>query len=314
MKAIILKEFGGIENLVKEDIPVPEINDHELLVQVKAFGINPVDIKTRKGKGQAENLKIRLPMILGWDIAGTVIETGKSVSVYKKGDHVFGMINFPGQGRAYAEYVAAHESHVAIKPSNISFVDAAAASLAALTAYQLINKELNVVPDNRILIHSAAGGVGHFAVQFARIMGAYVAGTASSSNRDFILDLGASISIDYETEKFEDILKDMDFVIDTIGGDYVDRSLKVLKKGGRIITLPSGMTSGIEEKAAALGTTGSSFLVRSDGGDMREIAYLLGTGLIKPFVSSVYSFEEIKQAHLKLETGKTKGKVVVSLE
>ena len=314
MKAIILKGFGGVENLVKEDIPVPEINDNELLVEVRAFSINPVDIKTRNGKGQAEKLKEQLPMILGWDISGTVIKTGKSVSDFKKGDQVFGMINFPGNGRAYAEYVAVPESQVALRPSDISFVDAAAASLAALTAYQVIYRKLNVGQNDRILIHSAAGGVGHFAVQFARNRGAFIAGTASASNRDFILDLGASMHIDYENEKFEEILKDMDFVLDTIGGYYVDRSLKVLKTGGSIITLPSGTAESTKEKADLAGMTGSSFLVRSNGGDMKEIAYLLGTKRIKSEVSSIYSFDEIKQAHLQIESGKTRGKVVVSLE
>jgi NADPH:quinone reductase-like Zn-dependent oxidoreductase len=314
MKAIILKGFGGVENLVTEEVPLPAIKDNELLIKVRAFGINPVDIKTRMGKGQAEKLKEHPPMILGWDVSGTAIKTGKSVSAFQKGDQVFGMINFPGDGRAYAEYVAAPDSHVALKPSNISFVEAAAASLAALTAYQLINKKFNVGPDDRILIHSAAGGVGHYAVQFARNRGAYIAGTASASNRDFVLGLGASIHIDYENENFEDIVKEMDFVLDSIGGDYIDRSLKVLKAGGRIITIPSGATAGIKEKAEMHGMNGSTFLVNSDGGDMREIADLLSQRRLKSVVSSVYSFNDIKLAHIQIESGKTRGKIVVSLE
>jgi NADPH:quinone reductase-like Zn-dependent oxidoreductase len=311
MKAIILKGFGGIENLVEEDIAIPVITEKEVLVKVSAIGINPVDIKTREGKSQAKRLQEDYPMILGWDISGTVVKIGNSVSSFKTGDQVFGMINFPGHGRAYAEYVAAPASHLALKPSGISHPDAAASSLAALTAWQVIHKNFHLKPKARILIHSAAGGVGHFAVQFARISGAYIAGTASAKNRDFILSLGASVHIDYENEKFEDLLEGFDFVLDTIGWNYIDRSLKVLRPGGSIISIPTSAAGGIEEKAREYGMKGSTFLVRSDGSDEKEIAGLLKSGMVKPYISAIYSFNEIKSAHLQIETGRTKGKIVV---
>jgi NADPH:quinone reductase-like Zn-dependent oxidoreductase len=311
MKAIILKAFGGVENLVSADIPVPVIADNEVLVRVKAIGINPVDVKTRKGKGLAGALKEFDPIILGWDISGTVTQTGAKITRIKMGDDVFGMINFPGHGKAYAEYVAAQESHLAIKPSGISHEEAAAASLAALTAWQVLKYKSGIKPGDKVLIHSAAGGVGHYAVQLAKYLGASVAGTSSGVNRDFVLSLGASLHIDYEKQYFEKILSDYDFVLDTIGGENTDRSYLVLKHGGTIICIPSGTSENITEKASALGLHGYHFRVQSDGHDINEVAEFLEKGILKSFVSKTFTFSEIQAAHQQIETGKTKGKIVL---
>jgi NADPH:quinone reductase-like Zn-dependent oxidoreductase len=310
MKAIILKGFGGVENLLKTDIPVPYISDTEVLVKVKAIGINPVDIKTRKGKGAASRLSSFDPIILGWDISGIVTNTGRKVTSLKKGDEVFGMINFPGHGKAYAEYVAAPEAHLALKPANISHEEAAGASLAALTAWELL-KSAGIKPGYKVLIHSAAGGVGHFAVQMSRYLGAEVTGTSSGKNKEFIFSLGASAHIDYENQRFEDVLHNMDFVLDTIGGNYIDRSLKVLKPGGTLICIPSGSSEMVAEKAKEQGKTGSHFMVKSNGVCMKEIADLLKEGKLKSIVSKTYSMDDIQEAHLQIETGKTRGKIVV---
>ena len=250
MKAIILEGFGGVENLVVSEQPVPVIKENEVLVQVKAIGINPVDIKARKGKSLADALQKQTPIILGWDIAGIVVSTGDAVTSFRNGDEVFGLINFPGHGRAYAEFVAAPEAHLALKPSGITFEEAAGASLAALTAWQILKEKVKLKPDDKVLIHGAAGGVGHFAVQMAKFLGADVAGTASAANREFVLSLGASMHIDYEDIPFETVVHDIDFVLDTIGGEYIDRSLKVLRKGGTIICIPTIAATGVEEKAA----------------------------------------------------------------
>lgn len=313
MKAIILEDFGEVENLVISEQPIPKINENEVLVQVKAISINPVDIKTRKGKSLAESLKRFSPVILGWDIAGTVIQTGDNVTSFREGDDVFGMVNFPGHGKAYAEYVAAPEDHLALKPSEITYEEAAGASLAALTAWQILKEKVRLKPGDKVLIHAAAGGVGHFAVQMARYLGADVAGTASDANRDFVLSLGASMHIDYEDVPFETVIHDIDFVLDTIGGTYIDRSLQVLRPGGTIVCIPSAAAEGLEEKAAAMGMTGSRFLVQSDGKNMREIAGLLGTGNIRTHVSAIFPFEQVQAAHLQIETGKTRGKIVLSV-
>ncbi len=313
MKAIILKAFGGVENLVMTELPLPEISDNDVLVNVKSIAINPVDIKVRMGKGLAERLKEFTPIILGWDISGIVTATGRKVTAFKTGDEVFGMINFPGHGKAYAEYVAAPQAHLALKPASISHEEAAAASLAALTAWQLLKEYAGIKKGNKILIHAAAGGVGHYAVQMAKHLGAWVAGTASAKNRDFILDLGASTHIDYEKEDFETVLKDLDFVLDAVGGDYSVRSLSVLKPGGTIITIPSGSSRNIEETARAMGRIGYHFLVKSNGQNMKEIADLLEKGIVKSFISETYPFSEMRAAHLQIETKKTKGKIVLTV-
>lgn len=312
MKAVMLKGFGGVENLVKTDLPVPEISDNEVLVKIKAISVNPIDIKTRKGAGLAGILKEADPIILGWDISGIITARGDNVVAFREGDEVFGMINFPGHGKAYAEYVAAPETHLALKPATISHEEAAGASLAALTAWQVLTEKAGIRKGDNILIHAAAGGVGHFAVQMARHLGALVACTSSARNKDFVLNLGAGQHIDYEKEKFENVLHDLDFVLDTIGNEYTDRSFDILKPGGTIICIPSGTSGDIEERAGAKGLHGSHFRVRSDGKGMREIADLLEKGIVKSFISGQYTLDGIREAHLHIETGKTRGKIVVT--
>jgi NADPH:quinone reductase-like Zn-dependent oxidoreductase len=309
MKAIILKDFGGVEQLELTELPTPAIGEGEVLVQVKAISLNPVDVKTRAGKGAAEALKGENPMILGWDIAGVVTES--RAEEFEAGDEVFGMVNFPGHGRAYAEYVAAPADQLALKPATVNFESAAAATLAALAAWQAFSDHGRLRPGQRVLIHAAAGGVGHFAVQIAHHIGAYVIGTASAENKEFVLGLGANECIDYKTQRFEEVAKNIDFVLDTIGGEYIDRSLQVIKKGGTIVSIPSGANAGVQEKAKAKGIFGATMMVQSSGEDMQHIAQLLGDGVLRPEVSKVFPFEQMAEAHLAVETGKTRGKVVV---
>jgi NADPH:quinone reductase-like Zn-dependent oxidoreductase len=285
------------------------IGEGEVLVQVKAISINPVDVKTRAGKGAAGKLKGENPMILGWDIAGIVTES--KAEEFEAGDEVFGMVNFPGHGRAYAEYVAAPADQLALKPGNINFESAAAATLAALTAWQAFSDHGRLRAGQRVLIHAAAGGVGHFAVQIARHTGAYVIGTASAENKDFVLGLGANECIDYKTQRFEEVVKNIDFVLDTIGGEYIDRSLQVIKKGGTLVSIPSSANAGVQEKAKAKGIFGLPMMVQSSGEDMQHIAQLLGDGVLRAEVSKVFPFGQMGEAHLAVETGKTRGKVVV---
>jgi NADPH:quinone reductase-like Zn-dependent oxidoreductase len=311
MRAIILTGFGGVEKLVKADVPVQDISDNEVLVKVKAIGINPVDIKTRKGAGLASSLKEFDPIILGWDISGIITRTGSNVTSFKTGDEVFGMINFPGHGRAYSEYVAAPVDHLALKPPNISHEEAAAASLAALTAWQVLKDKLKIKKGDKVLIHAAAGGVGHYAVQMAKFLGASVTGTSSGKNKEFVLNLGADGHIDYEKQVFENLLHDLDYVVDTVGGEYMERSFKVLRPGGTIISIPSGAVQNITEKAGEKGLEGYYFRVLSNGRNMKEISDLLEKGLLKSFISNTYSFDEIRAAHLQIETRTTRGKLVM---
>jgi NADPH:quinone reductase-like Zn-dependent oxidoreductase len=313
MKAIILKEAGGPENFMVKELPMPAIKEGEVLIKVKAISINPVDIKTRKGLGLYNKLKEDAPVILGWDVAGEVVEVADGVTALEEGDEVFGMVNFPGHGKAYAEYVAAPAIQLAEKPELISTQEAVAGTLAALTAWQVLIDEAKVQPGERVLIHAAAGGVGHFAVQIAKYLGAYVIGTASDANYDFVKELGADDFIDYTQVAFEDEVKDVDVVFDTVGGQNPTRSLKVLKEEGRLVAIAGGITDELKQAAEKRKVKAWPYLVHSNGDDMEQIAELLEAGTLKSHVSKEFSFEQIAEAHRQIETGKTRGKIVVVL-
>ncbi|TCD28725.1 NADP-dependent oxidoreductase [Pedobacter psychrodurus] len=313
MKAIILEKTGDVNQLVYTEIEKPIASVKEVLISVKAFSINPVDVKTRKGSGIYGRISTENPLIIGWDIAGVVENVGSEVTKFKNGDQVFGMINFPGHGKAYAEYVIASEDHLAIKPENISFEEAAASTLVALTAWQAIVKNGNVTGGQKVLIHAAAGGVGHFAVQIAKYLGAQVTGTSSEKNRDLVLSLGADAHIDYHGYDWENHPEKFDFVLDTIGGENIDNSILVTKEGGSIISIPSGLNETITEKAKSKGVNAYFFLVESDGLDMQQIASLLEKRQLRVSVSHIFPFTEIKQAHLQQETGRTVGKIVIKV-
>lgn len=315
MKAIVLEKFGGIENLSYVEIQKPTINAREVLVKVKAISINPVDVKVRNRQAPlAEDLAKCQPLILGWDIAGEVTEVGHEVTQFHIGDEVFGMVNFVGHGRAYAEYVSVPADQLALKPLNISHVEAAASTLAALTAWQAFNSYGKLRMTDRVLIHAAAGGVGHFAVQMAKYIGAHVIATASAANRDFVLGLGADEYIDYRNAVFEEILQPVDFVLEAIGGNNFQKSVQVLKPFGTIVALPSGHTESDELMAKKKNLHACYFMsVYSSGQDMRYIASLLESGALKPYISHVFEFDDMGKAHLQIETGRTVGKIVVKL-
>lgn len=315
MKAIILNEAGSADTLKVATVAVPVIKDHEVLVQVKAISVNPVDVKARAYEGTLNWLmEQERPAILGWDISGIVTEAGPAVTDFKIGDAVFGMVNFPGKGHGYAEYVAADTAHLSHKPENITHEEAAAATLAALTAWQVLVTADKISKGQKVLIHAAAGGVGHYAVPIAKHLGAYVIGTSSAANKDFILSLGADEHIDYTTTAFEEVVKDADFVLDTMAGDTMNRSIDAVKPGGTIITIPSGdIPQAYKDKAAAKGVNLFFSMVKSNGADMKALAGLLEQGILKSYVSQTFAFENMKAAHEAVETGKTKGKVVVTL-
>lgn len=314
MKAIVLKDFGGVENLVIEEVRKPEIKADEVLVKVKAIGINQIDLKTRKGSGIAAKLREENPMILGWDIAGEITETGSEVKEFKTGDAVFGTVNFPGCGNAYAEYVAAPASQIALKPENVSFEEAAGACQSPLTAWQAIIDTGHVKKGDRVLIHGAAGGVGSYAVQIAKHLGAYVIGTASGDDRDFVLNLGADECIDYKTQKFEEMAKDLDFIMDSIGGENFVRSLTVLKPEGTIVMLPSDKKEEADKVAKENHVHNFyHILMHSSGEGMKGIAAMLTDGSMRSSVSKTFPFEKMREAHEEVATGKHTGKVAVVL-
>ena len=312
MRTILLNQPGDVENLILSEIPTPEIAANEVLVKVKAISINPVDIKSRKGLGVYGKIKENPQVILGWDISGVVVKIGSDVVRFKVGDELFGMVNFPGHGKAYAEFVAAPSEHLAIKPKELSHGEAAAGTLAALTAWQVLVDQAKVKAGETVLIHAAAGGVGHFAVQISKNLGAKVIGTSSSTHAEFLKEIGLDQHLDYTQVKFEEALKDVDVVLDPIGGDNLVKSLAVLKKGGRLVSIV-GMSDEIKQLAEQQGKTAFAYLVHSNGKDMEALAELYKKGAVKPFVSHKFSFNEINKAHKQVETGRTRGKVVVEL-
>ena len=313
MRAIIIEKPGDVNQLIYTEIERPAVLSDEVLIKVKAISINPVDIKTRTGNGVYGRISSESPLILGWDIAGVIESVGSAVTKFKSGEEVFGMVNFPGHGRAYAEYVAAPEGQLALKPVNISFEEAVASTLAVLTAWQALVKNAKVKAGQKVLIHAAAGGVGHFAVQIAKYLGAEVTGTSSSKHRDFVMSLGADAHIDYRDYRWERHPNQFDLVLDAIGGDNIQRSLVVAKEGGTVISIPAGLGEAAQQTAELKSIDAYFFLVQSDGEDMKQIASLLEAGQLKASVQEVFPFTEMKQAHLKLETGRTVGKIVVSL-
>jgi NADPH:quinone reductase-like Zn-dependent oxidoreductase len=313
MKAYVLNEPGDASQLKVKELPIPQPNQDEVLIKIKAISINPIDVKTRAGMGFYGHIKELNPLILGWDIAGTVEDTGMGVSAFKAGDDVFGMVNFPGHGKAYAEYVAVPASQLAIKPANVSFEEAAAATMAALTAYQVLVKQAQVKAGQEVLIPAASGGVGHFAVQIAKHLGARVTGTSSAKNRDFVLSLGADEFFDYNETGLDKKIKAFDFVFDTVGGANIDRSLPLVKTGGTLITIPSLVSESADAVAKELEVKAYFYLVLSDGEGMLEIAAMLEKGILKSYLADIFPFGQLAAAHQSVESGRTVGKIVVTI-
>lgn len=313
MKAILLEKAGNVENLKFSNIKKPSIKENEVLIKTKSISINPVDYKIRNVEpGLKMMYGEQRPVILGWDVAGEIVEVGSKVNKFEIGDRVFGMINFPGNGAAYAEYVASPEDHIAKMPKNTTFEDAAAATLAALTALQVL--ETRIKKGDKILIHAGSGGVGHYAIQIAKHIGAYVITTSSAKNKNLVKRLGADEHIDYRTQAFEEILSDLDFVFDMFNGDILLKSIKIVKPGGTIMSIPtSDFSNEILELAKEYKVNITNLLVQSNAKDMNTIKELLESGALKSHVSTTFSFEDMKKAHEQLESGRTVGKVVVTI-
>ncbi|RYY59687.1 MAG: NADP-dependent oxidoreductase [Chitinophagaceae bacterium] len=313
MKAFVLNAAGGTDALQLTDIEQPRPAAGEVLLRNEAISINPVDIKTRKGGAFFNKLMEAPPAILGWDVAGTVEAVGEGVTQWKAGDRLFGMVNFPGAGRAYAEYVTAPAMHLARIPDGISTEEAAATTLAALTAWQVLVHRGGLRAGQRVLIHAAAGGVGHFAVQIAKQIGAEVIGTASAGNHDYLRRLGASEVIDYHKDDFRKLASDIDLVLDPIGGDTALQSLDVLRPGGVLVSIVGGAKEPVAQEAERRGLRAENYLVQSSGPDMEDLARLLEAGHLRPTIGHRFPFAEMAAAHAQVETGHTRGKVVLSL-
>jgi NADPH:quinone reductase-like Zn-dependent oxidoreductase len=310
MRAISQDEFGGPEVLREVDVARPEPLPTEVLVRVVSAGINPVDAKTRAGGGMAGVLG-EPPFILGWDVSGVVEEIGFGVHTLKVGDEVYGMPWFPRQAGGFAEYVTAPSRHFARKPSTVDHDAAAAVPLAALTAWQILHDAVGIQAGHRVLVHAAAGGVGHFAVQFAKAAGAYVIGTASAAKHEWLRGIGADEVIDYRTDRFEEKTGDVDTVVDLIGGENAVRSVAVLKPGGTVVAVPGGVPPELSQAAADRGVSAIPFLVEPDGHALTRIAELIDDGKVSVEVAQVFPLAEAAAAHERIESGRTQGKLVL---
>jgi NADPH:quinone reductase-like Zn-dependent oxidoreductase len=306
MKAVRIHEYGGPEVLKYEDAPRPQPAAGEVLIRVHAAGVNPVDRGVRSGFLK-ERIKYALPMIPGWDVSGVVEAVGPGVARLKAGDAVYSRPDIARDG-SYAEYIVVKESEVALKPKSIDYVTAAAVPLAALTAWQALFDNAKLEAGQTILIHGAAGGVGCFAVQFAKLKGARVIGTASQRNHEFLRSLGADQVIDYNTTKFEDVVHDADVVLDTITGDTADRSYQVLKKGGIYVSI---LAPPSQEKAAAHGVRIGHTFVQPNVAQLDEIAKLIDSGKLKVVIEKVFPLAEARAAQDLNATKHTRGKIVL---
>ena len=313
MRTIAVTEFGGPEVLAEREAERPEPLPTEVLVRVEAAGVNPVDIKTRSGKGMAAVLG-DTPFVLGWDVAGVIEEIGAGVTRFRVGDPVLGMPWFPRQAAAYAEYVTAPSRHFARRPEVLSVVEAAALPLAGLTAWQALVETAGVSRGDRVLIHAGSGGVGHLAVQIAASLGAEVLTTARAEKHEFLTGLGASHIIDYENERFEDVASDLDVVVDLIGTDeYGVRSLDCLRGGGLLICVPSGASQTVLERGPEQGKRVTGILVEPDRAALEGLCALVDAGRLRVEVEDSFDLGEAAEAHRRIESGRTRGKLVLTV-
>jgi NADPH:quinone reductase-like Zn-dependent oxidoreductase len=306
MKAIVAHEYGGPEVLKYEDAPRPEPKENELLVRVIACGVNPADPLVISGR-LAKEFGTHLPLIPGYDVAGVVEKTGAKVTKSKKGDAVYGYALFGG---GWAEYAVLAENEAASKPKNTTFTDAAGVPLAALTAWQALIDIAKLSAGQTVLIHGGSGGVGSFAVQIAKARGARVIAMASTANQDLLKQLGADVAIDYTKTKFEDVAKEVDVVLDSVGRDTLARSYAVVKKGGIITTLVARPDQAELDK---YGIRGTSIWGKPDGNELAEITKLIEAGKIKPIVSQVLPLTDAVKAVQQAATHHTRGKLVLKI-
>ncbi len=308
MRAIGQDTFGGPEVLRVIEVDKPSPGPAEVLIRVHAAGVNPTDSWHRASGGL---LGVIAP--LGWDVSGVVEAVGVGVTLFAPGDEVFGMPRQPHPAGAYAEYVTSPVRHLAHKPSNLTHVEAAALPLVALTAWQALVDTADVQPGHRVLVHAAAGGVGHVAVQIAKARGAYVIATARADNHEFVRDLGADEVIDYTTTDFVDAAENIDIVVDAIGGEYGPRSLRTLRPGGIVVSLASPAEAALVEEAHPLGLRAGFMIVEADGAGLRSIADLVEAGALRPHVETVLPLELVSKAHEISDNQRTRGKIVLTV-
>jgi NADPH:quinone reductase-like Zn-dependent oxidoreductase len=309
VKAVRIHKYGGPEVLKYEETPRPQAGKGEVLIRVHATSVNPIDWKVRAGY-MKDFIPHSLPLIPGWDVSGVIEELGPNHAAagrFKKGDEVYSLPDHTRNG-AYAEYIVVRESEVALKPNSLHRVRSAAVPLAALTAWQALFDTAQLQLGQRVLIHGAAGGVGHFGVQLAKWKGAHVIGTASAKNHEMLSELGADELIDYTAERFEDVARNIDVVLDTIGGATQERSWQVLKKGGILVSLVQPPSA---NKAEEHGVRATMLGARADGQELAEIAKIIDTGKLAPVIDRILPLSEARRAHELSQSNHTRGKIVL---
>ncbi|MFD3339048.1 NADP-dependent oxidoreductase [Streptomyces anthocyanicus] len=310
MRAIGQDVLGGPEVLKEVRPERPDPRPNEVLVRVRAAGVNPTDWKHRATGGFLGEP----PFVLGWDVSGVVESVGIGVAAFRPGDEVFGMLSYPFGHGSHAEYVTAPARTFTRKPSGIDHVQAGALPLVSLTAWQALVERAEVQPGQRVLVHAAAGGVGHVAVQIAKARGARVIGTASAAKHEFLRSLGADETVDYRDTDFAEAVKDVDVVLDTIGGDTSLRSLRVLRPGGVVVSILPVGSDDFYEEADRLGVRAVRMLVDADRAGMEEIARLVGAGRLRATIAQTFPLAEAARAHALGETGRTTGKLVLEVD
>ncbi|MED4213235.1 NADP-dependent oxidoreductase [Priestia megaterium] len=331
MRAMVIDRYGKVPMHLAE-MPTPEISEYEVLAEIHAASINPIDFKIRDGKVKLL-VKYKMPLILGNDFSGVVAKVGAKVTRFKAGDEIYARPRKSKIG-TFAEYIAIHEDDIALKPKNLNFEEAASIPLVGLTSYQALTDILQLKKGQRILIQAGAGGVGTFAIQLAKLMGATVATTASEAGANLVKSLGADEIINYKTEKFEEILKNYDAVFDTLGGEILEKSFGIIKDGGKLVSvsgLPnarfgkeygSGFFKTLLFSAASHKLTGlekkhnvqyTFLFMKPSGEQLRIIANFIETGKIKPIIDKVFSFKDAQKAMEYAESGRAKGKIILKI-
>ncbi|WP_342534856.1 NADP-dependent oxidoreductase [Lysinibacillus sp. FSL K6-1151] len=332
MKAMVINQYGKAPMQLAE-IPTPEIGEYEILAEIHAASINPIDFKIRDGKVKLL-IQYKMPLILGNDFSGVVVKVGTKVTRFKVGDEIYARPRKSKIG-TFAEFIAIHEDDIALKPKNLSFEEAASIPLVGLTSYQALHDIMHLQKGQKILIHAGSGGVGTFAIQLAKVMGATVATTASEAGANLVTSLGADEVINYKTEKFEEILGNYDAVFDTLGGETLEKSFGIIKNGGKIVSVSgmpnarfakendSGFFKTLLFSAASYKLTALekkhhaqySFLFMKPSGDqLRIIADYIESGKIKPVIDRTFTFEEAQKAMGYAESGRAKGKIIVKIK
>lgn len=333
MKAFVLERYGKKRPLRSADMPIPELRDDEVLVEVHAAGVNLLDSKIKSGEFK-RILPYRLPLVLGHDVAGVVVKAGPQVRSFKVGDEVYAR---PDDFRigTFAEFVPVKETSLALKPKNLSMEEAASIPLVGLTAWQALVEKAKLKSGQKVFIQAGSGGVGTFAIQLAKQLGASVATTTSAANATLVKSLGADTVVDYKTQDFEDVLRDYDVVLNSQDGKTLEKSLAVLKRGGKLISISgpadpgfgkeigaSGfvklvlrlLSAGVRRKAQALDIGYSFLFMKASGSQLREITRLIEAGAIRPVMDRVFPFESTNEALAYVEAGRAKGKVVIRIK